>query len=91
MTAPEPTYGSGGPHGSRVYWPAGLAELEPADRAAALQRGWWHDGEHVVTRDGRRMLTPPPVEPEPEPEPEPGASELQRRADRLVRGMTGPA
>jgi hypothetical protein len=52
---PHPTFGGGGPHGSRVYWPAGLAELTPAERADALKRGWWTDGDHIVTRDGQRL------------------------------------
>lgn len=46
---------SGGPHGARVYWPAGLEQLAPAERAAVLERGWWRDGDEIVTRDGRRL------------------------------------
>lgn len=41
---------------ARCYWPAGLAELSPAERAAALERGWWRDGDHIVTREGQRFL-----------------------------------
>jgi hypothetical protein len=52
------TFGSGGPNGARVFWPAGLEQLRPAERAAALQRGYWPDGDHIVTRDGRRLYRP---------------------------------
>jgi hypothetical protein len=51
-------YGNGGPNGARVWWPAGLGELAPADRVAALARGWWDDGDHVVFADGRREYRP---------------------------------
>ncbi len=52
-------YGNGGPNGARVYWPIGLAELSPAERAEALARGWWDvkdetTGETLrVYRNGR--------------------------------------
>lgn len=51
-------YGSGGPNGSRVFWPAGLEELSPAARVEALERGHWPDGDHIITRDGRRLYRP---------------------------------
>lgn len=47
--------GSGGPNGDRVWWPAGLAEMTPAERVHALAHGWWYDGSEIVTRDGRRL------------------------------------
>lgn len=46
--------GNGGPNGCRVWWPAGLDELPPAERAAAITRGWWFDGDAIVTIEGRR-------------------------------------
>jgi hypothetical protein len=51
-------YGNGGPNGMRVWWPVGLADLNPAARAAALERGYWPDGDHIITRDGRRIHRP---------------------------------
>jgi hypothetical protein len=45
-------YGNGGPHGARVWWPAGLQEKTPLERAQALQRGYWlHEGQ-VIHREG---------------------------------------
>ncbi len=52
------TFHGGGPHGARVYWPAGLAELTPAGRARALELGRWPDGRHVIFADGRRLYRP---------------------------------
>lgn len=43
---------SGGPHGARVWWPAGLQEMTPRERVDALERGYWlHEGR-IVHRDG---------------------------------------
>jgi hypothetical protein len=42
----------------RVWWPAGLGELPPAERVAALARGYWPDGDHVIFADGRRLYRP---------------------------------
>lgn len=47
--------GTGGPNGVRVWWPAGLGDLTPAERVEALERGWWRDGDYVVTREGERI------------------------------------
>jgi hypothetical protein len=48
----------GGGNGVAVWWPAGLEALTPAERAAALERGYWPDGDHIITRDGRRLHRP---------------------------------
>ncbi len=32
--------------------------IHHAERARALDRGYWPDGDHIVTRDGRRMFRP---------------------------------
>ncbi len=57
VTAPR-VFGNGGPNGARVLWPAGLEALTPAERVAALARGYWPDGDHIITRDGRRLYRP---------------------------------
>lgn len=51
-------FGCGGPNGNRVWWPAGLESLTPAERVAALERGSWADGDHVIFADGRRLYLP---------------------------------
>lgn len=33
--------GVGGFTGYRIWWPAGLESMTPAERAEALERGWW--------------------------------------------------
>lgn len=48
----------GGPNGTGVWWPAGLERLTPRERADALERGWWADGDHIVTRQGERLWRP---------------------------------
>jgi hypothetical protein len=36
-----------------------LQDLSPADRVAALERGWWRDGDsYIVTRAGERLYRP---------------------------------
>lgn len=40
---------------ARCYWPAGLEALSPAERAAALERGYWLDGSALVLRSGLRL------------------------------------
>jgi hypothetical protein len=43
-----------------VWWPAGLQELTPTQRAHALKLGFWPDGDepYIVTRSGRRLYRP---------------------------------
>lgn len=50
--SPQETFETSRGFGYRVWWPAGLAELSPTERAKALKRGWWHDGDRIIHRDG---------------------------------------
>ena len=45
--------GNGGPNGVSVWWPTGLQQMRPGERAAALELGWWRDGTTTITRSGK--------------------------------------
>jgi hypothetical protein len=57
--------GYGYPHGERVWWPAGLERMTPAERIAALDAGWWLDDDAIVTRKGERLPLEDPRKPKP--------------------------
>lgn len=42
------------PDGERIYWPAGFENMTAEERQAAIDRGYWIDGDFIQHFSGRR-------------------------------------